>query len=176
MSIFDFINAEIESQSSENAGPSAIRPTNASSSGVRPAIALASGGKPTSATSSDVRQLSTQQSTSSAAGQKRKISTTLRGGATLGYKRPRQKKKAKTAGYGLLFGSGGSVTERSGTTDKVLHSATLSSSIPTNIDLGYKPNGLRWKGRAAVTQRQLERRVTEALKAQQTLMPHQALK
>ncbi|KAH0636095.1 hypothetical protein KY290_036511 [Solanum tuberosum] len=37
----------------------------------------------------------------------------------------------------------------------VLHSATLSSSTPTNIDLGYKPNGLRWKGRVAVTQRQL---------------------
>ncbi|KAG5628130.1 hypothetical protein H5410_013348 [Solanum commersonii] len=59
---------------------------------------------PTSATSSDVRQLSTQQSTSSAAGQKRKTSTTLRGGATLAYKKSRPK-KAKTSGYGLLFGS-----------------------------------------------------------------------
>ncbi|KAH0725776.1 hypothetical protein KY284_001641 [Solanum tuberosum] len=132
---------------------SARRPINASSCGVRLATALASGGRPTSATSSDVRQLSTQQSTSSAAGQKRKTSTTLRGGATLAYKKPRPK-KAKTSGYGLLFGSGGSVTERyrfllfshSGNTDRVLHSATLSSSTPTNIDLGYKPNGLRWKG------------------------------
>jgi len=58
-----------------------------------------------------VRPLSTQQSTSSAAGQKRKTSTTLRGSATLAYKKPRPK-KAKTVGYGLLFGSGGSVTER----------------------------------------------------------------
>ncbi|KAG5570413.1 hypothetical protein H5410_060179 [Solanum commersonii] len=49
----------------------------------------------------------------------------------------------------------GSVTARSGNTDRVLHSATLSSSTPTNIDLGYKPNGLRWKGRAAITQRLL---------------------
>ncbi|KAH0696391.1 hypothetical protein KY290_013756 [Solanum tuberosum] len=110
--------------------------------------------KPTIATSSDVRQLSTQQSTSSAGGHKRKTSTTLRGDATLAYKKPRPK-KAKTTGYGLLFGSGGSVTAKSGNVDRVLHSATLSSSTPTNIDLGYKPNGLRWKGRAAITQRQL---------------------
>ncbi|KAH0702490.1 hypothetical protein KY285_016768 [Solanum tuberosum] len=141
--------ATAESQSSVNAGPSARctpsvglisarRPINVSSSGVRLATALASGGRPTSATSSDVRQLSTQQSTSSAVGQKRKTSTALRGGATLAYKKSRPK-KAKTAGYGLLFGSGGSVTERSGNTDRVLHSATLSSSTPTNIDLGYKP-------------------------------------
>uniref|UniRef100_A0A3Q7HAC8 Uncharacterized protein n=1 Tax=Solanum lycopersicum TaxID=4081 RepID=A0A3Q7HAC8_SOLLC len=96
----------------------------------------------------------TQQSTSNAAGQKRKTSTTLRGGASLAYKKPRLK-KAKTTGYGLLFGSGGSVTERSGNTDRVLHIATLTSSTPTNIDLGCKPNGLWWKGRAAITQRQL---------------------
>ncbi|KAH0706266.1 hypothetical protein KY285_010768 [Solanum tuberosum] len=157
--------ATAESQSSVNAGPSAgctpsagpisaRRPINASSSGVRLATTLASGGRPTSATSSDVRQLISQQSTSSAAGQKRKTSTTLRGGATLAYKKSRPK-KAKTAGYGLLFGLGGSVTKRSGNTDRVLHSATLSSSTPTNIDLGYKPNGLRWKGRAEITQRQL---------------------
>ncbi|KAH0696195.1 hypothetical protein KY290_013561 [Solanum tuberosum] len=151
-------NTAIGSQSSVNAdpsaGPSARRPKNASSSGVRPATALASGGRPTSATSSDVRLLSTQQSTSSEAGQKRKTSIALRGGATLAYKRPRQK-KAKIAGYGLLFGSGGSVNERSENTNRVLHSAILSSLTPTNIDLGYIPNGLRWKGRAAITQRQL---------------------
>ncbi|KAH0746253.1 hypothetical protein KY285_007910 [Solanum tuberosum] len=132
----DFTNAAIGIQLSVNAGPSA------------------GGGRPTSTTSSDVRQLSTQQSTSRAVGQKRKTSTALRGGATLAYKKPRLK-KAKTAGYGLLFGSGGSVTERSGNTDRVLHSATSSSSTPTNIDLGYKPNGLRWKRRPAITQRQL---------------------
>ncbi|XP_027769621.1 uncharacterized protein LOC114075354 [Solanum pennellii] len=83
----------------------------------------------------------TQQSTSSATGQKRKTSTTLRGSASLDYKKPRQK-QAKT-------------TERSENTDRVLHSATLTCSTPTNIDLGYKPKGLRWKGRAAITQRQL---------------------
>ncbi|KAH0732622.1 hypothetical protein KY289_003810 [Solanum tuberosum] len=119
------------SQSSVNAGPSA---------GCTP--------------SAGPSLISAQQSTSSAGGQKRKTSTALRGGAPLAYKKPRPK-KAKTTGYGLLFGSGGSVTARSGNTDRVLHSATLSSSTPTNIDLGYKPNGLRWKGRAAITQRQL---------------------
>uniref|UniRef100_A0A3Q7G357 Uncharacterized protein n=1 Tax=Solanum lycopersicum TaxID=4081 RepID=A0A3Q7G357_SOLLC len=70
-------------------------PTNASSSGVRPTISLASDGRLTSTTSSDIRKLSTQQSTSSASGQKRNISTTLRGGETLAYKKPRPK-KAKT--------------------------------------------------------------------------------
>ncbi|KAH0684251.1 hypothetical protein KY285_021735 [Solanum tuberosum] len=44
----------------------------------------------------------------------------------------------------------------SATTDKVLHCAPFKSSVPTNIDLGYKPNGLRWKGGAAVTRRQLQ--------------------
>uniref|UniRef100_K4D139 Uncharacterized protein n=1 Tax=Solanum lycopersicum TaxID=4081 RepID=K4D139_SOLLC len=96
----------------------------------------------------------TQQSTSRATGQKRKTSTALRGGASLAYKKPRQK-QAKTTGYGLLFGSGGSVNESSENIDWVLHSATLTSSTPTNIDLGYKPKGLRWKGRATITQRQL---------------------
>ncbi|KAH0705389.1 hypothetical protein KY290_010084 [Solanum tuberosum] len=131
------------SQSSVNASPSAgctpsAGPSACPSAGCTPSAGL----------------ISAQQSTSSAGGQKRKTSTALRGGATLAYKKPRPK-KAKTTGYGLLFGSGGSVTARSGNTDRVLHSATLSSSTPTNIDLGYKPNGLRWKGRAAITQRQL---------------------
>ncbi|KAH0776225.1 hypothetical protein KY290_007636 [Solanum tuberosum] len=125
------------SQSSVNACPSAC-PSAGPSAGCTPSAGL----------------ISAQQSTSSAGGQKRKTSTALRGGATLAYKKPRPK-KAKTTGYGLLFGSGGSVTARSGNTDRVLRSATLSSSTPTNIDLGYKPNGLRWKGRAAITQRQL---------------------
>ncbi|KAG5593112.1 hypothetical protein H5410_043626 [Solanum commersonii] len=81
-------------------------------------------------------QFSTQQSTISASGSK--------------------KKKPRTTGFGVLFGANGSVIERFGTTDRVLHCAPLKSSVPTNIDLGYKPNGLRWKGGAAVTQRQLQ--------------------
>ncbi|KAH0680196.1 hypothetical protein KY284_021281 [Solanum tuberosum] len=99
-------------------------------------------------------QFSTQQSTTSASGSN-KSSKVKRGGANPGYKRPRTE-KPRTAGFGVLFGANGSVIERSATTDKVLHCAPLKSSVPTNIDLGYKPNGLRWKGGAAVTQRQLQ--------------------
>ncbi|KAH0645088.1 hypothetical protein KY284_032972 [Solanum tuberosum] len=149
------------SQSSVNAGPSAgctpsagpsADPSACLSAGCTPSAGPSAGRTPSAGPSAGL--ISAQQSTSSAGGQKRKTSTTLRGGATLAYKKPRPK-KAKTAGYGLLFGSGGSVTARSENTDRVLHSATLSSSTPTTINLGYKPNGLRWKGRAAITQRQL---------------------
>ncbi|KAK4726408.1 hypothetical protein R3W88_031325 [Solanum pinnatisectum] len=138
----NFTNAAIGSQLSVNAspsagctrsaGPSARRPTNASSSGVRPATALASGRRPTTS-------------------QKRKTSTTLRGGTTLAYNRPRQKKKKQKQLVMVSY------LDQSGNTDRVLHSAILSSSTPTNIDLGYKPNGLRWKGRTAITQRQLRK-------------------
>ncbi|XP_049378179.1 uncharacterized protein LOC125842949 [Solanum stenotomum] len=75
-------------------------------------------------------QFSTQQSTTSASGSK-KSSKVKRGGANPGYKRPITE-KSRTAGFGVLFGANGSVIER--------------GSVPTNIDLGYKPNGLRWKG------------------------------
>ncbi|KAH0695293.1 hypothetical protein KY285_022390 [Solanum tuberosum] len=86
-------------------------------------------------------QFSTQQSTTSASGSN-KSSKVKRGGANSGYKRPRTE-KPRTAGFGVLFGANGSVIERSATTDKVLHCAPLKSSVPTNIDLGYKPSGLR---------------------------------
>ncbi|WMV28205.1 hypothetical protein MTR67_021590, partial [Solanum verrucosum] len=88
------------SQSSVNAGPNAGCTPSAGSSACPSAGCTPSAGL-----------ISAQQSTSSAGGQKRKTSTTLRGGATLAYKKPRPK-KAKTAGYGLLFGSGGTVTAR----------------------------------------------------------------
>ncbi|KAH0732945.1 hypothetical protein KY289_004133 [Solanum tuberosum] len=151
------------SQSSVNAGRSAgpsTCPSAGPSAGCTPSAGPSAGpsacpsADPSAGCTPSADLISAQQSTSSAGGQKRKTSTALRGGATLAYKKPRPK-KAKTTGYGLLFGSGGSVTARSGNTDRVLHSATLSSSTPTNIDLGYKPNGLRWKGRAVITQRQL---------------------
>ncbi|KAH0728141.1 hypothetical protein KY284_004006, partial [Solanum tuberosum] len=155
--------ATVGSQSSVNVGPSAgctpsagpsAGPSACPSAGPSAGPSACPSAGPSAGCTPSAGLISAQQSTSSAGGQKRKTSTTLRGGATLKYKKPRPK-KAKTAGYGLLFGSGGSVTARSENTDRVLHSATLSSSTPTNIDLGYKPNGLRWKGRAAITQRQL---------------------
>ncbi|OIT19078.1 hypothetical protein A4A49_47335 [Nicotiana attenuata] len=94
---------------------------------------------------------STQQSTNVARGPKRKTNEPRRGGANAGSKR------TKTAGYGVLFDSSGTVIQRSGTTDRVVHNpSTLISSAPTNIELRFKPPGLKWKGRPAVTQRQLQ--------------------
>ncbi|PHT51945.1 hypothetical protein CQW23_06407 [Capsicum baccatum] len=97
-------------------------------------------------------QSTTQMSTSGVGTQKRKTTTTLRGGTNLAYKRPRQK-KAKEYGCGVLFGPSGSVVERSGNADRVLHCPIFISSVPTNIDLGFKENGLGWKCGTAVTQR-----------------------
>ncbi|KAH0639214.1 hypothetical protein KY290_038312 [Solanum tuberosum] len=80
----------------------------------------------------------------------KRSSKVKRGGANLGYKSPR------TTGFRVLFGATGSVIKRFGTSDTLLHCAILKMPAPTNIDLGYKPNGLRWKGGTAVTQRQLQ--------------------
>ncbi|XP_070038024.1 uncharacterized protein [Nicotiana tomentosiformis] len=94
---------------------------------------------------------SIQQSTNVARGPKRKTNEPRRGGANTGSKRP------KATGYGLLFDSSGTVIQRSGTTDRVVHNpSTLISSVPTNIELRFKHPSLKWKGRAAVTQRQLQ--------------------
>ncbi|XP_049405380.1 uncharacterized protein LOC125868851 [Solanum stenotomum] len=118
--------------------PSRGATTVATTTGGRISVNFASVAQPTS-------QFSTQQSTTSASGSK-KSSKVKRGGANPGYKRPRTE-KPRTTGFGVLFGANGSVIERSGTTDRVLHCAPLKSSMPTNIDLGYKPNGLRWKAK-----------------------------
>ncbi|XP_009787541.1 uncharacterized protein [Nicotiana sylvestris] len=112
---------------------------------------------------------STQQSTNITGGPKRKTNEPRRGGVNVGSKRP------KTAGYSVLFDSSGTVIQRSGTTDKVVHnSSTLISSAPTNIELRFKPLGLKWKGRAAVTQRQLQeqsyRRAKSTTTTQATLV------
>uniref|UniRef100_A0A3Q7H7U2 Uncharacterized protein n=1 Tax=Solanum lycopersicum TaxID=4081 RepID=A0A3Q7H7U2_SOLLC len=56
----------------------------------------------------------------------------------------------------VLFGANDDVIKRSGTIDRELHSTLLKSSVLTNIDLDYKPNGLRWKGGTTITQRKLQ--------------------
>ncbi|KAF3678427.1 hypothetical protein FXO37_04383 [Capsicum annuum] len=67
------------------------RPANAASVGdMRPAAAMMP--TTTSVMGATTTQSTTQQSTSGVGAQKRKTSTTLRGGANLAYKRPRQKK------------------------------------------------------------------------------------
>ncbi|KAG5581485.1 hypothetical protein H5410_052112 [Solanum commersonii] len=92
-------------------------------------------------------QFSTQQSTTSASGLKRS-SKVKRDGENPGYKRPRTE-KPRTDGLGVLFGANGSLIER----------CYIEKLVPINIDLGYKPNGLGWKGGAAVTQRQLQEQI-----------------
>ncbi|XP_019237532.1 PREDICTED: uncharacterized protein LOC109217722 [Nicotiana attenuata] len=110
---------------------------------------------------------STQQSTNVARGPKRKTNEPRKGGANAGSKRP------KVAEYGVLFDSSGIVIQRFGTTIRVAHNpSTLISSAPTNIELRFKPPGLKWKGRSAVTQRQLQeqsyRRANSATTTQAT--------
>ncbi|KAF3653705.1 hypothetical protein FXO38_15522 [Capsicum annuum] len=139
-----------------------VRPARASTADIRPATIVMP--TTTSAVGATATQSTTQLSTSVVGAQKRKTSTTLRGGANLAYKRPRQKKE-KEAGFGVLFRSSSSVVERYGNTDRVLHSPTLIYSVPTNIDLGFKPNGLRWKGGAAITPRQLQQQNNKRSKA-----------
>ncbi|KAH0645102.1 hypothetical protein KY284_032986 [Solanum tuberosum] len=109
----------------------------------RPATTLTASGGATTVATTTGRRAANISSTTSASGSK-KSSKFKRGGSNPRYKRP-------TTGFGVLFGANGSVIERSGTTDRVLHCAPLKSLVPTNIDLGYKPNGLRWKGGGAVT-------------------------
>ncbi|PHT27548.1 hypothetical protein CQW23_32848 [Capsicum baccatum] len=150
-------------ENAHSAPTAAERPANAASvGGVRPTAAVMP--TTTSAVGATATQSATQQSTSGVGAPKRKTSTALRGGANLAYKRPRQK-KAKKPGFGVLFRPSGSVVEMSGNTETVLHSPTLISSVPTNIDLGFKPNGLRWKGGAAVTQRQLQQQSNKRSKS-----------
>nr|XP_009789849.1 PREDICTED: uncharacterized protein C11orf24 homolog [Nicotiana sylvestris] len=121
---------------------------------------------------------STQQSANVAGGPKRKTNEPRRGGANAGFKRP------KAAGYGVLFDSSGTVIQRSGTTDRVVvhNPSTLISSAPTNIELRFKPPRLQWKGKAAVTQRQLQEqsyrrtKSTTTTQATQLHNPHQEAK
>ncbi|XP_049378367.1 uncharacterized protein LOC125843196 [Solanum stenotomum] len=134
---------------SGNGGATTNRPaTTLATSGGATSAATTTGGRAANisvnfaSVAQQTSQFSTQQSTTSASGSKKSSKV--------------KKEKPRTTGFGVLFGANGSVIERFGTTDRVLHCAPLKSSVPTNIDLGYKPNGLRWKGGAAVTQRQLQ--------------------
>ncbi|KAG5621688.1 hypothetical protein H5410_006906 [Solanum commersonii] len=54
------------------------------------------------------------------------------------------------ASFSLLFGARTS-------SEKILHGPTkLKSASPTNIDIGFKPRGLKWKGKDAVNTSQLQ--------------------
>ncbi|KAG5589577.1 hypothetical protein H5410_040091 [Solanum commersonii] len=53
----------------------------------------------------------------------------------------------------------GKLSRRGATTtgEKVVTPAVFKCATPTNIDIGYKPRGLKWKGKDAVTTPQLQR-------------------
>uniref|UniRef100_A0A3Q7EV75 Uncharacterized protein n=1 Tax=Solanum lycopersicum TaxID=4081 RepID=A0A3Q7EV75_SOLLC len=166
---FTYVYAAIGSHSSVNAGPSAVQ-----RAGLRagctpcegPRVGISVGCNPSATPIA---------SCTPCLAKKQNTSTTLRGGASLTYKKLRPK-KVKTVGSGLLFGSGGSLTERSGNTDRVLHISTLISSTPTNIDLSYKPMDKGEREELQLIKDNYERRVRKALKAHQTFKAHQTVK
>ena len=47
--------------------------------------------------------------------------------------------------------------------EKVINSRVYKAASPTNIDIGYKPRGLKWKGGDVVTGSQLQR-ITQSRK------------
>ncbi|KAH0680209.1 hypothetical protein KY285_021242 [Solanum tuberosum] len=52
----------------------------------------------------------------------------------------------------------GRQTLNPGTLDeRVVTPAVFKCATPTNIDIGYKPRGLKWKGKDAITTPQLQR-------------------
>ena len=40
--------------------------------------------------------------------------------------------------------------------EKVINSRVYKDATPTNIDIGYKPRGVKWNGRDVVTGSQLQ--------------------
>ncbi|WMV16679.1 hypothetical protein MTR67_010064 [Solanum verrucosum] len=77
----------------------------------------------------------------------------------------RGNKRPKTVGFGIYTDDlSGRQTLNPGTTgERVVTLAVFKCATPTNIDIGYKPRGLKWKGKDAVTTPQLQR---------MTLTPH----
>ncbi|KAG5603423.1 hypothetical protein H5410_034793 [Solanum commersonii] len=71
----------------------------------------------------------------------------------------RGNKRPKTVGFGIYTDDiSGRQTLNPGTTgERVVTPAVFKCAPPTNIDIGYKPRGLKWKGKDAVTTPQLQR-------------------
>ncbi|KAH0723045.1 hypothetical protein KY289_006089 [Solanum tuberosum] len=71
-----------------------------------------------------------------------------------GHKRPRP-----ATGFGVYSNptTGAQVFNPSTSSEKILHGPTkLKSVSPTNIDIDFKPRGLKWKGKDAVSTSQLQ--------------------
>uniref|UniRef100_M1BHL2 Gag-pol polyprotein n=1 Tax=Solanum tuberosum TaxID=4113 RepID=M1BHL2_SOLTU len=68
-------------------------------------------------------------------------------------------KRPKTVGFGTYTDDiSGRQTLNPGTTgERVVTPVVFKCATPTNIDIGYKPRGLKWKGKDAITTPQLQR-------------------
>uniref|UniRef100_M1DJL0 Transposon MuDR mudrA n=1 Tax=Solanum tuberosum TaxID=4113 RepID=M1DJL0_SOLTU len=84
-------------------------------------------------------------------GHKRPYSFASFAAATGGNRRP-------TTSFGVYSDrtTGAQVFNLGTSSEKILHGPTkLKSASPTNIDIGFKPRGLKWKGKDAVSTSQL---------------------
>ncbi|KAG5621072.1 hypothetical protein H5410_006290 [Solanum commersonii] len=71
----------------------------------------------------------------------------------------RGNKRPKTVGFGIYTDdiSGRQTLNPRSTCERVVTPAVFKCTTPTNIDIGYKPRGLKWKGKDVVTTPQLQR-------------------
>ncbi|KAH0638709.1 hypothetical protein KY285_035295 [Solanum tuberosum] len=71
----------------------------------------------------------------------------------------RGNKRPKIVGFGTYTDDiSGRQTLNPGTTgERVVTPVVFKCATPTNIDIGYKPRGLKWKGKDAITTPQLQR-------------------
>ncbi|KAH0639298.1 hypothetical protein KY285_035884 [Solanum tuberosum] len=85
-------------------------------------------------------------------GHKRLYNSASFAAATGGNRRP-------ATGFGVYSNptTGAQVFNPGTSSEKILHGPTkLKSASPTNIDIGFKPRGLKWKGKDAVSTSQLQ--------------------
>ncbi|KAH0658651.1 hypothetical protein KY285_027204 [Solanum tuberosum] len=85
-------------------------------------------------------------------GHKRPYNSASFAAATGGNRRP-------ATGFGVYSNptTGAQVFNPGTSSEKILHGPTkLKSASPTNIDIGFKPRGLKWKGKDAVSTSQLQ--------------------
>ncbi|KAK4732235.1 hypothetical protein R3W88_025223 [Solanum pinnatisectum] len=68
-----------------------------------------------------------------------------------------RQKRTKTVGFDIYTNASGSQTFNPGTSgERVITLGAYKDATPTNIDIGYKPRGLKWNGGDAVTDSQLQ--------------------
>ncbi|KAG5588753.1 hypothetical protein H5410_049187 [Solanum commersonii] len=69
-----------------------------------------------------------------------------------------RQKRTKTVGFDIYTNACGSQTFNPGTSgERVITPGAYEDATPTNIDIDYKPRGLKWNGGDVVTASQLQR-------------------